>query len=246
MKDRRVNDMNLQKRIDSLLSKNKARNSIKTFIKDSKLQLQPLKYISIMTTSVCTSNCVYCPYPYAWTTLNPGHMKDELYEKIVLDIKNTYPGFGGHYSYQNGNEPTADPKFLERIEYFYQQLPNARINFPTNANLLTPERSKKLIDLMLKYENFNDGRVHYGILIHFAGTDKESWNEIMGSRYKYEDVVHNIQSLLKFNNQRDILRKILIYGFTTSKIMKNIYVVYLMVSVLIIFFRCYFKTEQVI
>ena len=213
VKDSRTNDMNLQKRIESVLKKNQARNTMKNFIKNSKIKLEPLKYISIMTTSVCTSNCVYCPYPYAWTTKNPGYMSDELYQKIVLDIKNTYPGFGGHYSYQNGNEPTADPKFIERMEYFYQQLPNARINFPTNANLLTPERSKQLIDLMLRYEDFNDGRIHYGILVHFAGTDKESWNEIMGSRYEYEDVVHNIQSLLKYNNQRDNIIPIDIMGY---------------------------------
>ena len=201
MKESRNNDMDLQGRVKSVLAKNKARNPLTTFINKSKLDLQPLKFVSIMTTSVCTSNCVYCPYPYAWTTLNPGYMNDELYEKIVLDIKNTYPDFGGHYSYQNGNEPTADPKFLERIEYFYQQLPNARVNFPTNANLLDPERGKKLIDLMMKYEDYSDGRDHFGLLIHFGGTDKESWKEIMGSKYKYEDVVKNIQSLLEYNNK---------------------------------------------
>jgi hypothetical protein len=35
----------------------------------------------------------------------------------------------------------------------------------------------------------------------------------MGSRYEYEDVVHNIQSLLKYNNQRDNIIPIDIMGY---------------------------------
>jgi len=213
MKESRVNDMDLDKRIDSLLKKNKVKNSLVDFIDESKLKLYPLKYVSIMTTSVCTSNCVYCPYPYAWTTLNPGYMKDELYERIVLDIKNTYPDFDGHYSYQNGNEPTADPKFLQRIEFFYKMLPNTRMNFPTNANLLDPERGRKLIDLMMKYENWGDGKNRYGLFIHFAGTDKESWQEIMGSKYEYEKTIDNIRSIMSYNTQRGGIIPILFMGY---------------------------------
>ena len=56
MKESRVNDMDLDKRIDSLLKKNKVKNSLVDFIDESKLKLYPLKYISIMTTS--SGSCI--------------------------------------------------------------------------------------------------------------------------------------------------------------------------------------------
>ena len=163
------------------------------------MNLRPLQYISIQTTSVCTSACQYCPYPYAATTQNPGYMSDELFEKIILDIKEISPNFDGHYSAQLGNEPAADPKFLERMEFVYKTFPNIRINFPSNAQLLDKERGRKLIDLMFKYENMVDDRNHGGILVHFAGISEDSWKDVMDSTQDYYKTIENIRNLISYN-----------------------------------------------
>jgi len=164
--------------------------------------LRPLKYVSIMTTSACTSACVYCPHPYSWATKNPGYMKDELFEKIIKDISETYPNFSGYYSFQNGNEPTADPRFIERIKLIYKYLPHIKLNFPTNAQLLTPEKGQELIDLF--YDN-GPGQLEdteMRILIHFSGINKKSWQKLMRPKQKYEETVENIRALLTYNNQK--------------------------------------------
>jgi len=161
-----------------------------------------MKYLSIMTTSACTSGCDYCPYPYSWATRNPGYMTDELFEKIIKDVAETYPNFSGHYTFQNGNEPTADPKFIDRIRLVYKYLPNVKLNVPTNAQLLTPEKSKDLVDLM--YENGpnqHENRL-MRIQVHFSGINKESWQKLMHSKVSYEKTVHNIQQLLLYNQEK--------------------------------------------
>ena len=172
------------------------------------MSLERLKYLSIMTTSKCTSGCVYCPYPYSWATKNPGYMEDDLFEKIIKDVAETYPDFHGYYTFQNGNEPTADPKFIERIRFIYKYLPHVQLNFPTNANLLWPDKGRQLIDIM--YENDSDQITKAGmrILVHFSGIDKKSWQKTMRTKetllVSYEKTIENIRSLLKYNTQKGL------------------------------------------
>ena len=164
--------------------------------------LEPLKYVSIMTTSACTSACVYCPHPYAWATKNPGYMEDELFEKILKDIATTYPNFSGYYTFQNGNEPTSDPRVIERIRTIYKYLPNVKLNFPTNAQLLSPDKGRELIDLFYENGPCQLENLDMRILIHFSGIDKKSWQKIMRPKEKYEQTVENIRALLAYNTEK--------------------------------------------
>ncbi len=181
------------------------------------MRLERLKYLSIMTTSRCTSACVYCPYPYSWATKNPGYMEDDLFEKIIKDVAETYPDFRGYYTFQNGNEPTADPKFIERIRLIYKYLPHVQLNFPTNANLLWPDKGRQLIDIM--YENDSDQitKNDMRILVHFSGIDKKSWQKTMRTKetplVSYEKTIENIRSLLEYNKQKGTqLQKLQLQG----------------------------------
>jgi hypothetical protein len=133
-------------------------------------------------------------------------MEDDLFEKIIKDVAETYPDFRGYYTFQNGNEPTADPKFIERIRFIYKYLPNVQLNFPTNTNLLWPDKGRQLIDIM--YENDSDQITKNGmrILVHFSGMDKKSWQKTMRTKetllVSYEKTIENIRSLLEYNTQK--------------------------------------------
>jgi len=144
-------------------------------------------------------------------------MEDDLFEKIIKDVAETYPDFRGYYTFQNGNEPTADPKFIERIRLIYKYLPHVQLNFPTNANLLWPDKGRQLIDIM--YENDSDQitKNDMRILVHFSGIDKKSWQKTMRTKetplVSYEKTIENIRSLLEYNKQKGTqLQKLQLQG----------------------------------
>ena len=80
---------------------------------------------------------------------HPGSMTDSLYEKILTELKEWEDEINtGKMCPYLMNEPFCDPKILDRIKLMREMFPNTLIEISTNAELMTPEKSKALIDIL--------------------------------------------------------------------------------------------------
>ncbi len=140
--------------------------------------------IQIQTTSVCTGSCIMCPYPESWHKKNPGRMTDQVFRRILgelkpLPIRKICPYLE--------NEPLADPQIFERIVMIREAFPAVLIEVSTNALALDKAAARKLIAAL-------QGGPH-DIWLSFHGIDKRSFEGIMG--IPFEQCLSNIIHLLK-------------------------------------------------
>lgn len=106
----------------------------------------------IETSTACNGKCVFCP---RGKLKEHGTMDDEVFNKIILDLQG-FPALAMVNIQGNAGEPFCDPKFLDRLEYARQALPNASLEFYTNGSLLT----EPIVDRLAKV---NDLRVNVSL-----------------------------------------------------------------------------------
>lgn len=145
--------------------------------------------ILIEILNVCNLNCRMCPQhsknPDVASPRKKGLMDFELYKKIIDDIpqKNTFVSTIG------AGEPLLHPKIAEMLKYAKKKGNNLHII--TNAELLVPEMSEKLLDAGLDV-----------IGISIDGSTKSTHESIrVGSNF--DRVVKNIEQFLKIKAQRN-------------------------------------------
>jgi pyruvate-formate lyase-activating enzyme len=151
--------------------------------------------ILIENTNCCNSQCVMCPREKL--TRKPGFMDFGLFEKIIKELSHRrrkpvthLHGFG---------EPLLDTVLSERIQ-LAKGCGIKHTYIVTNASLLFPETSRKIIDAGLD-----------AMKISFYGTDEESYNATM-RRLNYTVTFQNITEFLRIrkemkrNNPRLILQ----------------------------------------
>lgn len=95
---------------------------------------QPLAY-EIQTTSYCNGRCIICPHRDV--VINPQHMNQELFEKIIDEINELSRGGENVLiiPYLNG-EPLMDPQICQRLDIIRDKLPECKIELSTNLSLL--------------------------------------------------------------------------------------------------------------
>ena len=121
-----------------------------------------------------------CPYTKMKRTKN--RMPFELFKKIVdYIIANELPV--RTISLTGMGEPLLDPTIFKKIEYVKKNT-KIKINFATNASLLTKEKIDNLIKSGVDWIN-----------ISYNGGTKQTYEEIMG--INFEKVNKNIMKLIK-------------------------------------------------
>ena len=128
-----------------------------------------LTQIQIETRYFCNLRCDFCPNSIKEPT---GHyMPMPLFEKILADMKDI--GFRNRITLYLRNEPLADERILEMIEYTRKMFPDNRINISTNGVLLTENIMFKLFqagltdmdiscytdDMFLKWSKFSSNSI---------------------------------------------------------------------------------------
>ena len=109
------------------------------------------KKIHIETIFGCNARCIMCPNNVK-KQITIKKMDRKLFEKIIKDtlrintIKSIKLSLNG--------EPLLDENIFSKIR-FIKSLKDIRITFNTNASLLTPGISNKIIDLGLDRINFH-------------------------------------------------------------------------------------------
>lgn len=121
--------------------------NISKLIKD-----EPIKYgqelfplfnvVNIETTSWCNYDCWFCPSPQL--NREKKEMKQELFEKIILDLKQM--DYTGEIRLHQSNEPMTDPNIEDKVLFVKTHLPKCALGFTTNFSLMSYKRLQKLLD----------------------------------------------------------------------------------------------------
>lgn len=157
--------------------------------------------LQIENTNVCNAKCIMCPHTRMKRKARiMGQKEFETVCKNVLpfeDIKLvTITGFG---------EPFADQGVLDKIKWLNKNYPKMDIDVYTNASLLKPEISDKLLELKLHKINFS-----------VNGTGK-SYKQIMG--LDYENTKKNILYFL--GRKKELGKKFPLTNISLVIISKN-------------------------
>lgn len=147
----------------------------------TKLPYNPLA-IWIEPTNVCNLKCIMCPNSII-KQKKPGFMKLSLYKKIIDQVKS-------HVSYVVlciSGESLLHPKLTQMISYAKQN--DIATYISTNATVLTPALSKKLLTSGLDYINFS-----------FDGTSKKIYEKVrVGANY--DKTLSNIIKFLRLKKK---------------------------------------------
>ncbi len=138
----------------------------------------------IENTNNCNAQCVMCPRDTL--TRKRGFMEFGLFEKIMKELSGArrkpvvhLHGFG---------EPLLDPLLPERIK-LAKACGIEHTYIVTNASLLFPETSRKIIDAGLD-----------SMKISFCGTDEDSYNATM-RRLDYKVSLQNIKEFIRIRKE---------------------------------------------
>jgi len=117
------------------------------------------KYIEIETINRCNGKCSFCPVNAAEPQRPYAKMTDELYRKIIGELKDL--NFDGRISLHSNNEPFLDERIIDLCQYAKEEVPKALIQLYTNGSLLTKEKVEKIINYVdeLHIDNYSDAGV---------------------------------------------------------------------------------------
>lgn len=128
-------------------------------IKDYSIQLKsrmPLfKFIEIETYNRCNGICNFCPVSIQNETRIERKMTNELFEKIINELKKLK--YDGSICLFSNNEPFMDDRIIDFQKYARRLLPDAHFYLYTNGTLLTIDKFKSIIDYLdeLIIDNYN-------------------------------------------------------------------------------------------
>jgi len=90
--------------------------------------------ISIETYNRCNNDCSFCPANRNFDKRKPVHMKEEMFSKIISELKQL--DFGGTVALHINNEPLLDPRLPHFVSETRNLLPDVGISIWTNGILL--------------------------------------------------------------------------------------------------------------
>lgn len=128
--------------------------------------------VQLQTISSCNGRCVMCPYTVVYKNINHGIMSRSLYEKIIdecasFEVKEFKPFLM--------NEPLMDSRLADMISYARNKLPNAKIGFSSNGQLMQGDMIQRIV-----YSGVDE------VWFNFSGNTENTYNKVMkGLDYKH-------------------------------------------------------------
>jgi sulfatase maturation enzyme AslB (radical SAM superfamily) len=135
------------------------------------------RVIQLETTIKCNAKCWFCPQNNSLR--QPDYMTEAVWKKIIDDSR----GLGATYRPFLLNEPFADKRMPEIVRYIKQD-PTAKVEFNTNASMLTPKVSDQLLDAGVDIMRFS-----------IDGLSRETFDESRG--ISYDRVYKHVHYFLK-------------------------------------------------
>lgn len=110
--------------------------------------------VAIETTTVCNLKCSYCPHSTDMAK-PPALMPDEMFFKIIDSLHEYVPSYSGSITPSMYGEPLLDTRIESLIRYAKNRFPQARIEFFTNGDFLTPEKFFSLREAGVDHYNIS-------------------------------------------------------------------------------------------
>jgi MoaA/NifB/PqqE/SkfB family radical SAM enzyme len=157
--------------------------------------------INIDPSDVCNFRCKFCPTGDRELMKNiisrgHGNMNFDLYRKIIDDIGEFEDKVKVIRLYKDG-EPLLNPHFAEMVKYAKTSGYCDRVDTTTNASLLTPELSLKIIDAGLDRIN-----------ISVEGINESQYADFSQYKIDFQKFVDNIRFFYKNRKQCEMIVKI--------------------------------------
>lgn len=152
------------------------------FIQEKLKKLSKLpRCLYIEGTNVCNAKCTFCAYPQMERPKQTMPM--EQFKRIIDE----YIEMGGKYVSLTPivGDPFVDPQIFQRLDYLYQKPQIEGFYFYTNAILMKPLVSEKLM-------RYGD-KLH--IYVSWGGFDRETYKAIMGVDY-FERACRNVEAFI--------------------------------------------------
>jgi radical SAM protein with 4Fe4S-binding SPASM domain len=150
--------------------------------------------IGVDPSSICNFKCNFC-YQSSGKMQDKGIMKWDTYKKIISDIKEFDRPIKTLRLYAFG-EPLINPRFSDMVEYAKKERICERIDTTTNASLLNPELSSRIINAGIDRIN-----------ISVQGVSEESYKRISNYKINLNEFIENITFLYKNKKQCTIFIK---------------------------------------
>ncbi|MCP6757924.1 MAG: radical SAM protein [Fischerella sp. CENA71] len=150
--------------------------------KELKLIRKIPRNLHIEATNICNAKCTFCAYP------KMERKKELMLMEEFRKIVDQYVNMGGKYVSLTPivGDPFVDRYLFDRLDYLNQRSEIRGFYFYTNAILMKPEVSEKL----LAYgEKLN-------IYVSWGGFDRETYKAIMGVD-RFDVVRHNIEAFVE-------------------------------------------------
>lgn len=122
--------------------KDKIKADIETIMKKKKYPL--FETIELETINRCNGACSFCPVNRKDDSREFKKMDEELFKKIVLELKEL--NFDGRLQLFSNNEPFLDKRIYDFAKFARENCDKAHISIFTNGTLLNLEKFKKIID----------------------------------------------------------------------------------------------------
>lgn len=135
------------------------------------------RYIDIELTNYCNYKCLMCPVGTNSINRHRGFMSDEIYEKILNEIKE----YRTPLRFVRWGEPTLHKNFLNYIKKAKEL--GIICHFNTNGSLLDSKQFSQLIDIGLDSIKFS-----------FQGIDEKSYIEMRNADY-FNELLNKIKML---------------------------------------------------
>ena len=138
--------------------------------------------LHIEGTNICNAKCTFCAYRKMERPKETMSM--ELFQRVIDE----YVAMGGKNVYLTPivGEPLVDSSIFERLDYLWQFPQIEAVNFNTNAILLSPKVSERLLAYGDKLR----------IFVSFGGFDRETYKSTMGVDY-FNRVWRNIEAFIE-------------------------------------------------
>ena len=157
--------------------------------------------------SLCNFACEFCPVSKKEDRDKHGlklmNMQPELFKKMIDQLKE-FPDTGQPFKfyYNGGGESLMNSNFVEMIEYAISNFPNANAHIiRTNASLITPEVSDKLIKAGMTEIN-----------ISIEAVNEEGYEKITHRKGMFQRVLDNVTYLYDHRGNCRIYAKIIPLG----------------------------------
>lgn len=130
-------------------------NKVREYVEKHKDSIPWPHEIEIETINRCNGGCSFCPVNVNKDIRRHELMDEELFLKIVDDLKEL--DYAGRVALFSNNEPLLDDRIIEFSRILRERVPRAQIHMFTNGTLLTVEMFRELINYLdeLIIDNYN-------------------------------------------------------------------------------------------